>query len=211
MEFLHDWLYWIAPENRPPVWAAADLADGNEWRRVYRAAIADKNKDVEKFKALADAPEAAAQPSVILSGLCGSLMAHKYRVEALALLDEAQRHHPGDFWINYLLGHLWEKDRPQLAVGYFRVAVAVRPTSDEAYARLANALRDSGDADGADHAFRRAMELNPSAAIARDVAGSRAPRGGLEEVRVTWANNPGRESAGPLVPERVRPALPVPR
>src|SRR5262245_37847490 len=184
--FLHDWLYWIATENRSRVGAAADLADGDDWRRAYRAAIADMNANAGKFKSLAAVPEAAAQPSVILSGLCGLLMAHQSRVEALALLEEAQRRHPGDFWINYLLGHFWEKERPQLAVGYFRAAVAVRPT-DEAYVRLATALRASGDADGAAHAFRRAMELNPVFAAARDQAGPQAPRGGLEEARVTWA------------------------
>src|SRR5262249_1035804 len=155
--------YWIADANRPRVWAAADLADGDDWRRAYRAAIVAKNTDVAKFKALAAAPEAAAQPSVILSGLCGSLLAHPYPEEALALLDEAQRRYPGDFWINYLLGHFWERERPQLAVGYFRAAVAVRPDSDQAYAKLANALRDSGDPDGAIHAYRRAIELNPDA------------------------------------------------
>ena len=42
----------------------------------------------------------------------------------------------------FLLGHSWEQVHPQLAVGYFRVAVAVRPSSDQAFAKLANALRD---------------------------------------------------------------------
>ena len=102
--------------------------------RAYRAAIVAKNTDTGKFKELAAAPEAAAQPSVILSGLCGSLLTHNYRAEALALLNEAQRRDPADFWINFLLGHFWELERPQLAVGYFRVAVAVRPSSDQAYA-----------------------------------------------------------------------------
>jgi serine/threonine-protein kinase len=185
--FLHDWLYWIADANRPGVGAVADLADDDDWRRAYRAAIVAKNKDVEKFKALAAAPEAAAQPSVILSGLCGSLLAHNYREEALTVLNEAQRHFPGDFWINYLLGHYWERERPQLAVGYFRVALAVRPTSDQAYARLANALRDSGDADGAIHAYQRAIELNPDADLMRDLAKLLTPCGKLEAVRSAWA------------------------
>jgi serine/threonine-protein kinase len=185
--FLHDWLYWISDANRSHVGAAADLADDDDWRRAYRAAIVAKNTDAEKFKALAAAPEAAAQPSVILSGLCGSLLAHNYREEALAVLNEAQRRFPGDFWINYLLGHLWERERPQLAVGYFRVALAVRPTSDQAYAKLANALRDSGDADGAIHAYRRAIELNPDADLMRDLAKLLTPRGKLEAVRAAWA------------------------
>jgi serine/threonine-protein kinase len=185
--FLHDWLYWIADANRPPVWAAADLADGDDWRRAYRAAIAAKNTHVAKFKALAAAPEAAAQPSVILSGLCGSLLAHNYREEALAVLNEAERRYPGDFWINYLLGHCWERERPHLAAGYFRAAVAVRPSSDQAYARLGNTLRDSGDPDGAIHAYRRAIELNSDTDIMRDLAKLLAPRGKLQAVRAAWA------------------------
>jgi serine/threonine-protein kinase len=185
--FLHDWLYWIADANRPPVWAAADLADGDDWRRAYRAAIATKNTNPEKFKALAAAPEAAAQPSLILSGLCGSLLAHNYRAEVLAVLNEAHRRYPGDFWINFLLGHFWERERPQLAVGYLRVAVAVRPSSDQAYTKLANALRDSGDVDGAIHAYRRAIELNSTADLMRDLAKLLAPRGRLETVHTAWA------------------------
>src|SRR5262249_6871901 len=102
-------------------------------------------------------------------------------------LNEAQRRFPGDFWINYLLGHFWERERPQLAVGYSRVALAVRPTSDQAYARLANALRDSGDADGAIHAYRRAIELNSDADLMRELAKILTPRGKLEAVRAAWA------------------------
>jgi serine/threonine-protein kinase len=187
VEFLHDWLYWIADANRPPVWAAADLADGDPWRRAYRAAIVAKNLNPEKFKALAAAPAAAGQPSVILSGLCGSLLAHGFRAEALALLDAAQRRYPGDFWINYLLGHFWDRDRPQLAVGYFRAAVAVRPNSDQAYTMLANALRDSGDSDGAAHAYRMAIGLNSNIDLVRNLAKILAPHGGLDEARVAWA------------------------
>ena len=184
--FLHDWLYWIADANRPPVWAAADLVDDDDWRRAYRAAIAAKSTDVEKFQVLAT-PEAAAQPSVIISGLCGSLLTHNYRDEALAVLTEAYRRYPGDYWINFLLGHFWERERPQLAVGYLRVAVAVRPSSDQAFAKLANALRDSGDADGAVHAYRKAIELNSNADLMRDLAKLQGPRGRLEAVRAAWA------------------------
>jgi serine/threonine-protein kinase len=185
--FLHDWLYSITDTNRHRVGAAADLADGDDWRSAYRAAIAAKNTNVEKFKALAAAPEAVGQPSIILSGLCGSLMAHNFRKEALALLDKAQRRYPADFWINYLLGHYWERERPQLAVGYFRAAVAVRPSSDQAYGKLANALRDSGDVDGAIDAYRRAIELHSDGKLMSDLAKLLAPRGKLEAVRAAWA------------------------
>ena len=186
LEFLHDWLYWVCDEDRTKLQTAVDMADDDEWRRVYRTAIAVKGRDPVKLKALAAAPEAATQPPVILSGLCGSLLIHNQRAEAQAVLSEAQRRHPGDFWINYLLGHFWDEERPQLAVGYFRAAVAIRPSSDQAYARLAKALRDTGDADGAIDAFRKAIALSSNSTLVKDLAKLLAPRGGLEEARIAW-------------------------
>jgi serine/threonine-protein kinase len=186
LAFLHDWLYWVSDANRARVRAALDRADDNEWRREFRDAIAVKDKDPGKLKALATAPEAAAQPPVVLSGLGGSLLVHTQREEALALLSEAQQRHPGDFWINYLLGHFWDQERPQQAVGYFRVAVAIRPTSDQAYAMLGRALLDTGDVDGAIAAFRNAIKLNSDGAIVKELAKLLAPKGRLEEVRVVW-------------------------
>jgi serine/threonine-protein kinase len=186
LAFLHDWLYWVSDENRPQVWAAVDLADDDEWRRAFRAAIAVRNTDPAKIKALAIAPEAAVQPPVILSGLCGSLLVHSQRAEALALLNEAQGRHPEDFWINYLLGHFWDQERPEHAAGYFRAAVAIRPTSDQAYAMLGKALRNSGDSGGAIAAFRKALELNPDCALGKEFAMLLAERGGLQEARRIW-------------------------
>ena len=106
-----------------------ERADDSVWRRAFREAFLAK--DLGKLKALATAPEAAAQPPVILSGLGGALLWDNQREEALALLEEAQKRFPDDFWINYLLGHFWDQERPQQAVGYFRAAVAIRPVSDQ--------------------------------------------------------------------------------
>src|SRR5262249_58228174 len=94
--------------------------------------------------------------------------------------------HPEDFWLNYLLGLYWEKERPQVAVGYFRAAMAIRPRNDEIYKRLGRALLATGDAEGAIAAFRKALELNPNADVARDLAKLLAPQGKLEEVRAAW-------------------------
>src|SRR5205807_1686537 len=110
LAFLHDWLYWVSEGNRDKLRAMVDLADDNPWRRAFREALAAK--DPGKLKALATAPEAAAQPPVVLSGLGGTLLAGAQREEALALLREAQQRHPEDFWINYLLGHFWDQERP---------------------------------------------------------------------------------------------------
>jgi serine/threonine-protein kinase len=186
LAFLHDWLYWVSDANRARVRAAVDRADDDRWRQTYRDAIAAGDRDPGKLKALAAAPEAVAQHPVILSGLCGSLLIHNLRAEASAVLNAAQQRHPDDFWINYLLGQFWSQDRPLQAAGYFRAAVALRPSSDQAYYRLGRALRDTGDVDGAIDAFRQTVALNSEMAVVKDLAKLLAPRGGLDEVRVAW-------------------------
>jgi serine/threonine-protein kinase len=184
LAFLHDWLYWVSDAHRDKLRVVLDQVDDNTWRRAYREALPVRDK--RRMKQLATAPAALAQPPLFLSGVGGILLANGQREEALAWLHEAQQRHPGDFWLNFLLGHFWGEERPQVAVGYFRAAVAIRPGSDEAYAKLGRALRDTGDADGAIAAFRKALELNPTYAVAKDLATVLAPRGRLEEARAAW-------------------------
>jgi serine/threonine-protein kinase len=184
LAFLHDWFYWVSDENRPRLRDVLDRADDDDWRRAYREALVEK--DADKLNALAHAPEAPTQPPVILSGLGGAMLADKYKNEALALLREAQQRHPSDFWINYLLGQFWLGESPHQAIGYFRAAVAIRPTSDQAYAMLAQALRDSEDGDGAVAAFRQSLALNPSFAVAKDLVTTLVQRGRLDDARAAW-------------------------
>ncbi len=104
-------------------------------------------------------------------------------------MNEAQQRHPEDFWINFLLGQHWlmaQPARPQLAAGYLRAAIAVRPSSDQAYRMLGNALNGTGDVDAAIVAFRRAIALNPNSHTAMDFARAFAPRDGLKEARDAW-------------------------
>ena len=184
--FLHDWLYWISDADRARVQSVVDLVDKDEWRREYRVAVGSKERDVGKLKALAASPDAAAQPPLILSGLCGALLAHGQRAEVVTVLTEAQQLHPEDYWLNYLLGHFWEKERPQLAVGYLRAAVAIRPGSDQACRKLACALRDAGDTDAAIAAFDRAIRLHPSCTTVKELAKLLAPKGRLREALGAW-------------------------
>jgi serine/threonine-protein kinase len=182
--FLHDWLYSVSDGNRDRLRAVVEAADDNEWRRAVREAVAAK--DGAKLKSLVSAPEALAQPPVVISGLGNALANGALGEEARTLLREAQRRHPGDFWINYQLGEFLQQDRPQEAVGYFRAAVAIRSSNDRAYTLLGRALRDTGDADGAIAAFRNAIALDPNRTGARDLARTLASRGRLEEARVLW-------------------------
>lgn len=189
VEFLHEWLYWVSDGGRPRVQAVADRADGDGWRREYRTAIAARDRDPPRLIALALQPATADQPPALLSGLCGGLLIHGHRSVALGVLTTAHRRHPGDFWINYLLGHFWAKDRPPHAVGYFRAAVAVRPSSDQAYLGLALALRNAGEGEEAEAAFGKALAANATTDVIKEWAKLLAPAGRLAEARAVWAKH----------------------
>ena len=187
LAFLHDWLFWVSDANRDKLRAIVDLSDDDEWRRAFRDALAAR--DSTKLKTLAITPEAADQAPVILAALGGALIGGHYTEETLALLNEAQQRHPEDFWINYLLGQYWikaEPARPQLAAGYFRAAIAVRPSSDQGYRMLGNALGATGDVDAAIVAYRRAIALNPNSPTVQEFARVITPRDGLTEARDAW-------------------------
>jgi len=166
--FLHDWLYWATDADRDAVRAVVERADDDPWRAEVRRAVADR--DADRLKELAMAPEASAQPPVVLSGLTNILLSVEQREAARSLLREAQQRHPGDFWINYQLGEFLQQEHPAEAAGYFRVAVALRPQNDPAYTLLGRTLRDAGDLDGAIAAFRRAVALNADRGGAGDLA-----------------------------------------
>ena len=190
--FLYDWFYWPQQQDRDPLRALLDRADDDDWRRAYRNVLLDR--DPRKIKELAAAPEAPAQPPVVLSGLGGLLLGGGKPEEALALLRKAQQRNPADFWINCVLGQYLDKQRPQEAIAYFRAAVAVHPSSDQAYLLLGRALHGAGNADGAIAAFRRARALNPDRFVAADLAKALAPRGGLEEACAAWEDALARDS-----------------
>jgi tetratricopeptide (TPR) repeat protein len=181
LAFLHDWFHWVSDENRGRLRDVLDRADDDDWRFAFRQALVEK--DAEKLSTLAHAPEASAQPPVVVSALAGAMLGNMYKYEAQEFMRRAQQRHPDEFWINYFLGCFWWEDYPQEAVGYFRAAVAIRPTSEGAYLMLGRALRKTGDAEGAIAAFRRSAALNPSYTAAGDLVRARASRGGLEEAR----------------------------
>jgi serine/threonine-protein kinase len=181
LAFMHDWLYWASDADKVRLRESLDLADGDRWRTRFREVLADR--DDAALQALAAEPEAASQPPVMLSLVAVALGNGE---DAKRLLREAQQHHPNDFWINYQLGEFVRPDRPLEAAGYFRVAVAIRPDSDQAYARLGEALRDAADVDAAIVAFRRAVELNPERAPMKDPAKVLAARDRLAEAQALW-------------------------
>src|SRR5262245_50901263 len=181
---LHDWLARASGETRSQLVMVLNRTDSDDWRRAFREALVKKEADT--LRILADGLEIETQLAVILSVLGSALLIDRHTNAALPLLQKAQQRYPADFWINYLLGLYWNKERPRVAVGYFRVAVAVRPTNDQVYAELAKALRDSDDEEGSIAALQKFVELNPNYAVAKDLITALVQKGRLEDARAAW-------------------------
>jgi serine/threonine-protein kinase len=187
LAFLHDWLFhWVTDADRTRLQAVVDQADDDEWRRQLRQTLQgvyDPGKRVDLLRAR----EALTQPPLVLAGVAGILLHGAEAEKARTLLRDAQQRNPEDFWLNFQLGYLLQEERrSQEAVGYFRAAVASRPSSGKALTLLGRALRDTGDTDGAIAAFRKAIDApNPNRAGVRDLARVLTPRGGLE-ARALW-------------------------
>jgi serine/threonine protein kinase/tetratricopeptide (TPR) repeat protein len=142
--------------------ATARIADPDPWRNRLRQAIIQD--DVPQLMALAGSSQAAhlRPQSVLLLGY--ALSRRKKHPEALALLREAQRRHPDDFWINHELPFFLEVGpSPQVeeAIGYYRAALAIRPESPTAHSNLGNRLADIGRYDEAIAEFQEAIHLKP--------------------------------------------------
>ena len=75
--------------------------------------------------------------------------------------------HPGDFWLNYVLGYLLvdRKDYAE-AQTYSSIAVSLRPDSAIARNNLAVALSRQGKRDEAIACYQKAIELDPNYARA---------------------------------------------
>jgi serine/threonine protein kinase/Tfp pilus assembly protein PilF len=148
---------------RAKLWAVANGADDNPWRRRLREAML--RKDSARLKELATDPRALEQPALGLALLGDALQGAGLPEEAAVFLRQAQQRHPDDFWINHNLGFvLWYKakqPRAEEALGYFRAALALRPNSPGVHFNLGNALSALDDLPGAAACYRRSLELDP--------------------------------------------------
>jgi serine/threonine protein kinase/Tfp pilus assembly protein PilF len=142
--------------------ALAQAADPDPWRWQVREAV--KKKDTKALVALAASSEILRQPPTSLLVLVRALSAGDLAEAVIAVLRDAQRQFPGDFWINYVLGANLRKMGPPYrdeAVSFSRAALAVRPQSLAAHNILGVALKDQGKLDEAIACYRKAIELDP--------------------------------------------------
>jgi serine/threonine protein kinase/Tfp pilus assembly protein PilF len=114
----------------------------------------------------ADAAATAAAPAEISTLLA---LRQDHRRLTLSKLLESQLHEPTNFRINYALGGaFYVLAQYARAEGFFRAAVAVRPTNSAAVHGLGISIMQTGDPVRAVPVLRRAVALNPSAPDARN-------------------------------------------
>jgi tetratricopeptide (TPR) repeat protein/serine/threonine protein kinase len=138
-------------------------ADPDPWRCDLRQALASGGKeDLEKL--LASAPTQKLPPTTL--ALLGSLFAQDRGIAAklvVAMLREGQQRYPDDFWINenlaLILTHAVEPPQLDEAIGFSRVALALRPQSPGVHLNLGNPLMDRGRLDEAVACYREAIRL----------------------------------------------------
>jgi tetratricopeptide (TPR) repeat protein len=168
--------------------AVARAADPDPWRDRLRDAL--ESKDPRAVEELAAVSQVEDWPAATLK-LLGELAIGTASGERVAaVLGRAQQRHPGDFWINQVLGQLLCGSRPRRleeAIRYYTAAVALRPQSPGAHLNLGNALRDKGRRDEGEAEYREAIRLQEDYAEAHSNLGNALlGKGRLEEAEAEY-------------------------
>jgi tetratricopeptide (TPR) repeat protein len=160
---------------------------------------------VEHFWSMANPlPVTAAPPPLLKTGVCcASNRTNAWRVNLWKISGQRLIRYQLPRHGRRLLAS-GNKERPREAVGFFRVAVAIRPTNAEAYVMLARALRDCQDTDGAIAAFRQVLALDPNFAAARDLIVALIQRGSWRKPappgRNSWSGSRRTMNPGTATP-----------
>lgn len=168
---LDDWVLSKWQARRPGterLLAVARRADADPWRDRFRQAF--EGRDGPALEGLARDPEVLAQPPATVHLLALVLRATGRRPLAVEVLRQAQRRHPGDFWINHELGAgllSLTAARPGDAAGFFRAAWALRPESAGVRLNLCSALVRLGNYAEAEAGYREVLRRQPDSAEAR--------------------------------------------
>jgi serine/threonine protein kinase/Tfp pilus assembly protein PilF len=161
----------------------ARQADSHDWRNRVRLAV--EQGDVDALTALARTDQVKTLPPSTLGLFADALRWRGAPREALDLLREVQRRHPGDYWINADLArmhqHVGLSENGDEAVRFYTAALAARPQSPNAHLRLGWALMKQGCLDEAVPLFQEAVRLRPDYANAHNILGMGLMRTGLPD------------------------------
>src|SRR5262249_12740202 len=148
-----------------PVWGDR-FRDPELWgdQEALRRLVADAQERLDK-------DEPANGPPTVLGTLRAKKLG-KEHTRAEPLLRAAQGRRPEDFWLNYALGEALRESKPAEAVGFYRAALATRPTVVEVHFRVSEALWRQGQVDEAIRASRVAIKLDPEWAHGHHMLGT---------------------------------------
>jgi serine/threonine-protein kinase len=164
--------HWAAVTNDPKreAWLleVARAADrGDPWRERFRDPKVWRDRgglEALAKELLADEKQLTRQKPRLLAALGFVLLLTQ--ADAVPLLAAAQARHPDDFWLNFYLGNaLFGAKKRHEAVGFYRGAVAVRPSVAMVHNNLGTALQANQQLDEAIKEFRRAIDLDPKSAL----------------------------------------------
>ena len=127
----------------------AKATDPDPWRNRLRDTLADAETDrgrgLDALQRLAATADPERLPEASVTRLAFALSSMGKREMAIDLLRRTQRYHPDDYWVNSdLATQLAHAGRPDEAVRFYSIALAIRPQSDRALQVLGEALRASG-------------------------------------------------------------------
>jgi tetratricopeptide (TPR) repeat protein/tRNA A-37 threonylcarbamoyl transferase component Bud32 len=160
---LDDWAMCNSDERRRErLLAAARRADPDpSWGDRVRNPKLWTDVDAILELAKANPVERASVPlQLLLSGLIDS-----HGRDAVAFLRKTQAAHPNDFWVNFTLGELLDLRCDPEAIGYYRAALALRPSAAAGYVNLAHALNNQGRNAEALELWRQAGRLDPGSGM----------------------------------------------
>jgi serine/threonine protein kinase/tetratricopeptide (TPR) repeat protein len=147
---------------------AARAADPDAWRNQLRDALIDRRPEV--LVRLAAKAKIDRLPLQSLSLMGWALETAGASEQATAILRQAQRKYPDDFWINFQLAWCLDHRRhagpaqKEEAIRFYTVARALRPRNVPAHLFLGRALGGRGHFEEAAAVYRTAAELDPDEA-----------------------------------------------
>jgi tetratricopeptide (TPR) repeat protein len=167
----------------------ARAVDPDEWRGRLRDVLESRGE-----KALAELARLEKADALPASTLAQVVWVVREKPGALAkvvpLLQRAQQKQPDDFWVNHNLAFALQHMEPSHldeAIGFYRVAVALRPGSPGARLNLGAALKDKGQLDEASAAHREAIRLKPDHANAHlNLGNALQAKGRLDEAILAY-------------------------
>jgi serine/threonine-protein kinase len=173
----------VAEPHRRWLRAVLESAEADdEWGKKVRAT--SSARDTGRRDAALEAVAASARGRELPAGALVRLARRLEPARAAALLRQAQRRYPADFWVNHDLGvALLEMKSPEHAeaVRFLTAAVALRPASPAVHINLGIALQSKGQREEAIACYKKAIALDRKLAAAHDILGLALQDGGKVE------------------------------